>query len=151
MNLTTTGVDKTINNLNRVQAGITSEKPAEQTASLLEREAKKHTPVDTGNLRNSITTKVTTQDDRVIGVIGSNVKYAMAFEKGTRPHFPPTRALEGWARRHGAVAFLVARAISKRGTKGYFMFQKALEDNQRRVIQFFENYNKQITREANAS
>jgi hypothetical protein len=34
----------------------------------------------------------------------------------TKPHFPPVRALKGWAERKGLNPFLVARAISIKGT-----------------------------------
>lgn len=34
----------------------------------------------------------------------------------TKPHFPPVRALRGWAERKGLNPFLVARAISIKGT-----------------------------------
>lgn len=34
----------------------------------------------------------------------------------TKPHFPPVRALTGWAQRKGLNPFLVARAISIKGT-----------------------------------
>lgn len=149
MNLTIKGINETVSNLDKVHQGLGFEKPMNAAVELLKREARKNTPVDTGALRNSFTAKVTAHGDRVTGVIGSNLKYAMAVEKGTRPHFPPTQALEGWARRHGMVAFVVARAISRRGTKGHHMLERALEDNRRKVIQFFEDYNRKLTQEAN--
>jgi hypothetical protein len=39
-------------------------------------------PVDTGNLRASITTAVRTEGDRVIGTVGSPVVYAVPVEMG---------------------------------------------------------------------
>jgi HK97 gp10 family phage protein len=121
-------------------------KEAEQ---VLVRAARKNTPVDTGALRNSLKATISAHSDRITGVIGSNLKYAMAVEKGTRPHWPPLQAIEPWARRHGLVAFLVTRAISRRGTKGHHMLENALEDNRRRIIRFFEDYNRKLTRDAN--
>lgn len=149
MNLAYKGIAETVSNLNKLQAGLNSQEPVEQAEALLVREARKNTPVDQGELRNSIQAKVTAFSNHITGVVGSNLKYAMAVEKGTRPHFPPVAALEPWARRHGAVAFLVARAISRRGTKGHHMLERALEDNRRKVIQFFEDYNRKLTQEAN--
>lgn len=148
MELTSRGLNEAISNLNRVQEGLGSEKPAEEASQLLVREARKNTPIDQSALRSNITASVTAHGDEIKGVVGSNLKYAMAVEKGTRPHFPPVYALEGWARRHGMVAFLVARAISKRGTKAHRMLENALEDNQRRVIQFFEDYNRRLVNDA---
>lgn len=149
MNLTIKGIEGTVSNLNKVQQGLNSQKPIEQAEALLVRETRKNTPVDTGALRNSITAKITAVGNHITGVVGSNLKYAMAVEKGTRPHFPPTQALEGWSRRHGMVAFVVARAISRRGTKAHHMLESALEDNRRKVIQFFEDYNRKLTKDAN--
>ena len=149
MNLTIVGVDKTISNLTRLEEGIASEKPMQQATQLVTREARKNTSVDLGMTRASITPSVESRGNEVIGIVGSNRKSALWVEKGTRPHWPPVQALEGWARRHGAVAFLVARAISRRGTKAHHMLENALEDNRRKIIQFFEDYNRQITKEAN--
>lgn len=148
MQITQRGINETISKLNRAEQGIASEKPMREAENLLVREARKNTPVDTGALRGSIKAKVTVRNRQITGVVGSNLKYAPAVEKGSRPHFPPTVALEPWARRHGTIAFLVARAISKRGTKGHHMLENALEDNQRRIIRFFEDYNQKVVRDA---
>ena len=34
----------------------------------------------------------------------------------TRPHFPPVKALTGWAKRHGMNPYLVANSIAQKGT-----------------------------------
>ena len=50
----------------------------------IERDAKKKAPVDTGNLRGSIASRVIRNTDgEVTGVVGSNVKYAPFQEFGT--------------------------------------------------------------------
>ena len=72
------------------------------------------------------------------GIVGSNVVYAPFMELGTRPHWPPRSALEVWARRHGTTAFLVCRAIARRGTKARRFLQRAVEENERRIHQLFE-------------
>jgi hypothetical protein len=51
-------------------------------------------------------------------------KYAIFVEKDTRPHFPPIRALQGWADRHNIPVYAVAMAIAKHGTKGIHMFEE---------------------------
>lgn len=51
----------------------------EKAALIVEADAKKHVPVKTGNLRNSITHKV----DGNEAIIGSNVEYAPYVEAGT--------------------------------------------------------------------
>ena len=96
-------------------------------ALLVHNEAKRLAPVDTGRLRASITPEVRGDGKVVQGIVGSNVQYAAYMEAGTRPHWPPVGALEGWARRHKISAYLVARAIARRGTKAYRYFEGALE------------------------
>lgn len=149
MNLTIQGVNRTVENLGKVQAGIASEKPMEKAVQIVTKDARANTPVDQGVTRASITPSVHSQGGEVVGVVGSNRKSALWVEKGTRPHWPPIRALEGWARRHGMKAYLVALAISRRGTKGHHMLQRALDDNQRRIIREFQDYYNRLTREAN--
>ena len=72
--------------------------------------------------------------------------YAGYVETGTSPHFPPIEPLMLWAKRKFAVdekeaksiAFAIARKISVSGTKGHFMFQRAVENEQDTVIGFFD-------------
>jgi len=96
-------------------------------------DAKINAPVDSGRLRASITPDVRTDGDTVMGVVGSNVTYAPYVETGTRPHWPPVGALETWARRHGTTAFVVARAIARRGTRAHRYMQRAAESNTGRI------------------
>ena len=97
------------------------------------RDARINAPVDSGRLRASITPEVRSQGETVEGVVGSNVTYAPYVELGTRPHWPPLAALEVWARRHHTSAFLVARAISQRGTPAIHYLQKAFESNKDKI------------------
>jgi len=53
------------------------------TVTSIEKYAKHRCPVDTGNLRASITPEV---DGFKEGSVGTNVEYAMAVEYGSRPH-----------------------------------------------------------------
>jgi hypothetical protein len=52
-------------------------------------------------------------------------------DQGTKPHWPPIKALEGWAKRHGIPAFLVARSIARKGIKADRWFTDAIEDADR--------------------
>jgi hypothetical protein len=74
-------------------------------------------------------------------------QYGMFVETGSAPHFPPPGALLGWVRRRLGVsdekkareiAFLIGRRISKKGTEGKHIFERALRDNESRVIQILE-------------
>jgi len=79
-------------------------------------------PVDTGRLRQSITTKI---DKAVVpqwATVGPSVKYGRYVEFGRKPGSrpPPVAALLPWVKRHGmppSAAFAIARAIAKRGIK----------------------------------
>lgn len=92
---------------------------------------KEKAKVDTGNLFSDVSAQV--DDENVIpseAVVGTNVPYSPFVEWDTRPHWPPWgpgSALAGWAGRHGIKAFLVARAIAQRGTRGAHMFRDTLE------------------------
>ena len=93
----------------------------------LETEAKKNLTavggVDTGQARAA--TRYRASDGGMGAEVASPNPVAAAIEFGTAPagalkqHFPPPKALEGWARRHGmtepGAAFLIARKIALRG------------------------------------
>lgn len=92
----------------------------------------KATPVGaTGHLRQSMTHDVSGSGIAILGRVYSTdvpVKVA-SVEQGRAPgRMPPMAPIELWVRRKLGgdrnVAFLVARAIGKRGTKGAGMFQK---------------------------
>jgi HK97 gp10 family phage protein len=116
---------------------------------LVTRDAKKNSPVDTGRLRASITPQVDVSAETVRGIVGSNVTYAPYVELGTRPHWPPIGALEVWARRHGTSAFLVARAISRRGTPAVRYLQRAFESNKDKIEARFQRAVESIVKAAN--
>jgi HK97 gp10 family phage protein len=101
------------------------------------RAARVNAPVDTGRLRASIMPEVKVGGvfggKRVQGIVGSNVRYAPFQELGTRPFWPPLSALERWAQRHGTTAYVVARAIARRGIVAKRYLGRALEDNRDRI------------------
>jgi len=108
-----------------------------RAAGIVEREAKRLSPMDTGRLMSSITSETRGIGMEVVGIVGSNVEYAPYVELGTKPHFPPVSALEVWARRHGTTAFVVARAIARRGTRARRFLQGAFEAKKNEVISLF--------------
>jgi len=109
---------------------------------LVYRDAVKNAPVDTGRLRASITPAVRVEGTTVVGVVGSNVLYAPFMEHGTGiyagrgRHWPPSSALEVWARRHGFTSgFQVARIIGLRGgLRALKYLQRAIESNAERIF-----------------
>ena len=98
-------------------------------------EARTRTPVGvTGLLRASIATRVSRGEDAVTLVrgevfTGAQAPYAQYVEEGTRPHWPPRAPIELWAARvlgDARLWFVVARAISRRGTAARWMLRDAL-------------------------
>lgn len=96
--------------------------------------AMKRVPVDTGHLRRSISAEVT--DEGYGAEIKANTNYAIFVEFGTSPHFPPPNELTGWAKRHGmrGKEFLIARAISKKGTPAQPFLFPAFEQERNKFI-----------------
>lgn len=111
-----------------------------RATTIVERQAKINAPVDTGRLRSSITDEVRVDGNAVQGIVGTPVTYAPYMELGTGTfvgksrYFPPSDALDLWARRHGTTGFVVARAIWRRGgLRPRRYLQRTLEDNVARV------------------
>lgn len=95
-------------------------------------QSKRYCPVDTSRLRNSIRQASYASSQGFYVMVGTDVKYALYVHEGTKPHFPPPSAMQPWARRHGfppgrGGGFLVARAISQRGTKAQPFLTDAIE------------------------
>ena len=98
---------------------------------VVKEKSKIHAPVDTGALRRSIKytrvksqgripnkTKVFATAKHASFVHGNpekRFKMSEPFNR-TRPHFPPVKALTGWAKRHGMNPFVVANSIAQKGT-----------------------------------
>lgn len=109
----------------------------------VQREAKKRAPVGVGGgsgLRGSITTKL----ERLKGEAGTHLKYGIFVHEGTRPHFPPYKGAKGeplrrWSRQKGIPPFLVARAISRKGTKAQPFLKDAVKFLEKNIINFFTN------------
>lgn len=71
---------------------------------------------DLGNLANSILVELV--EAGMVAEVGPTAPYGPYVEHGTRPHFPPPDALEGWAKRHGFdSAWPICKLIAKRGLK----------------------------------
>ena len=95
-----------------------------KAAEIVRTTARTLVPVDTGTLRRSIHTTLHSAGGEITAQIGSNLPYAPFMEYGTgmltspprSRHWPPGRALQGWAQRHGfRSGFHVARIIGIRG------------------------------------
>lgn len=121
-----------------------------KTVLLVESGGKQYAPVWMGHLRRSLSSKVEVQvGSTIIGRVGSNLDspYPSVQESGRMPgkKMPPPSALERWvylvlgvpeAEAHG-VAFVVARAIGRRGLKGKFFLTRAYAEAKERIFGFF--------------
>jgi hypothetical protein len=114
------------------------------------------TPVGVSKrLRGSMASEVQGHGPNIVGLVGSTLKgekYPAVMEFGRRPgaKMPPPRALERWvhlvlkvpAAEVKGVAYLVARAIARKGIKGKRFLEKGFKKAQPKVIR---NFNKGLT------
>ncbi len=100
------------------------------SVKLIRGEAQYYTPVLTGKLMNSYKTVVWADKVAQYGKVYSTAEYCKSVEFGRRPGIPPPySALGFWSERRlgdGGLAFSVSRGIGRTGTKGAFMFAKAI-------------------------
>jgi hypothetical protein len=152
MMVDTSGLDKLVRDLESFQRDLLAEMlPAMQEAvHITEAAVKDRTPVARGNLAGSINSQVTSDDNSVTGVVGTNAPYAPWVELDCRPHWPPLAPLIEWARdshlagvysirtqrrlgsqadqarQNRALARAVQVKISREGTRGKQMFAEGL-------------------------
>lgn len=113
-----------------------------------------------GNARNSIDVEVKSLGGNVEGRVFSNIRspypYPLVIEFGRKPgRMPPPSALRLWVRRVinppdrliNGVAYLVARAIGRKGIKGRYPLKKAVESSRVRVGMFFREALDRIAKE----
>jgi len=94
----------------------------------------------TGFLRGSIfTTNITGDNINLTGSVTTNALYGSSVEFGTKPHMPPVNPIILWVKRklkisdskkQNSIAWAIAVNIKKQGTKGAFMFSKALRKSE---------------------
>jgi len=102
------------------------------------------TPVDTGNLRGSISRRVVSGKLTSHGFVGTNVEYAGYVNSGTGPHKKSTgsadfiKNITDWARRHGMKnPWPVIMSIRKKGTRKN-EFLTLTDKDERSAIRAFE-------------
>ena len=80
------GLDELLANLSDLGGNVkeSARKGLERGAKKIQKNAKLLTPVDTGNLRNSIKTKSETTQDGASAEVFTNMEYAAYVEFGTR-------------------------------------------------------------------
>ena len=106
------------------------------------------TPFAFGTLRRSILPDPPYErGGSIIGEVKTSSPYAMAVEKGSRPHWAPIGPLLLWAKRKTGserAAYVAQRAIAKRGTKGWHMFERGFAKTKDKIGQLFGQANARI-------
>ncbi|MDY7034552.1 MAG: hypothetical protein SV375_00090 [Thermodesulfobacteriota bacterium] len=128
----------------------------EEALLLLEAAVIKKTPYGAGpiHLRDTIHHKLSVIGNKVAGILGTPIEHGEPVEMGTKPHFPPVEPIQFWVEKKlgyegkeaASVAFLIARAISKRGTEGAKMFEEGFEENEGKVIMILNEIPGEIER-----
>lgn len=118
---------------------------------------RKNKAIGRGELIRNLREDVYIQAGKIIGVfgVGANVPYGIFRHEGTKPHFPPIEPIAKWVVLKGlfrnntgkvttfsrvkksanqtasvnAIAFLIARKISKKGTTGLAFLKLSLQQN----------------------
>ena len=121
----------------------------QKSLDVLEQTIVPRTPVGvSGNLRGSIATEVRGTPANLQGEIFTPLIYGLPVEYGRRPgKQPPTAAIELWVvrklgvpagREARSVAFVIARAIGRHGTKGAHMFEEGFDAAEPIIVQIWE-------------
>ena len=130
------GVKPLVYRLNRVYENVSGPEmvaAVQQAVALTLRELRIKAPSDQGILRAGTVMGVSTVLSGVRGIVGVPAKYGPFQERGTVPHWPPLAALEGWARRHGTTAYIVCRAIARRGNVAVWFAKDTTKEVKKRV------------------
>jgi hypothetical protein len=113
-------------------------KAGKEVGTLLERLFKAAAAVWRGHLRRSITHKVTVTSLYTTTTVGTNVPYARTRNYGRRPGAtpPPTAPIAAWLASKGGDpkrAYVVARAIGRRGIPGDFFITGTFKKSEGQV------------------
>jgi HK97 gp10 family phage protein len=141
-NIEITGLIETQRKLEQVAKDLSGEpmvKAIRESTLLVQRTAKEEVPVDTGQLRNSITSRVIGEAKSVTGIVGTNKKHAASVEFGRGPHIPDMGPLTIWARRHDVDVKDVAQAIQQYGTRAQPYMAPAVKANRDAVTKKIED------------
>ncbi|KKK86974.1 hypothetical protein LCGC14_2757880 [marine sediment metagenome] len=109
---------------------IPAEKFYDVVATTIGKRGRDKAPEDLGDVKRGI--KVL-KPDRETRLVVATAPHSIYAHEGTKPHWPPVDAVRGWAERHGIEPFLVARAISKKGTKAVPFLKDAAEETFQRL------------------
>lgn len=122
---------------------------------LIEADARQLAARDTGRLGGSINNRISGTFPSLVGEVGPDARYGRFVEFGRRPgaRMPPVDALMGWVQRHWHTiaerrrgvsrrtlrgeAYVLARAIARRGIPARPFMAPAYERNRSRIAEGF--------------
>ena len=105
-----------------------------KACSLVERRAKQLAPKDTGQLRNSITSKVERDGNDVVGVVFTPKEYAPYVEYGTGLFAENGGRKDGWAYEDEKTG----EKIWTRGQRPHPYLRPALNENREKILKILE-------------
>ena len=130
------------------------------TGALVADKAKQLAPEDLGDLKKGIGFKRLADVGRlpsgvdvysraphstyVHGFKDKNYRLSPPFSR-SKPHYPPIKALEGWAKRHDINPYVVQQAIGKKGTPIIPFIKMAIRDTTRQRNALLREAGKAIT------
>ncbi len=150
LTIDTSGFDELINNLAALYPDAVADEiyaTMELSVAAFEQAVKIETPVNLGTLRGSIASEITGTPVDMTGTVMTPSPYGWPVERGRQPgKMPPPDAIELWViRKLGiqppeskSVAFLIARSIGRKGTKGAAMFHKGFEAAYPHVVKLWQ-------------
>lgn len=77
---------------------------------------------------------------RLVGTLYNAAKQALFAHEGTKPHFPPWKganSVEPWAIKRGINPFVLARSISRKGTKANPFLTQAVDQSGNEINSYF--------------
>lgn len=117
----------------------------EEATAYLEREVDAGMPVDQGAARESVRVTVSGSPINLTGRLWSPLPHVAVIEEGRRPGStpPPVEPIRRWLERRGMdgrLAFVVARAIGRRGQPPQRVFRRAFERSSGRIQAIFRKH-----------
>jgi len=113
------------------------------TALLAKHTTVREVPFHTTNLLHSFRQEINPLMSRWF----PTAKYAEAVQFGTKAHFPPYKdaGFQKWANDHGINAFVLARSISRKGTKANPYMERILKASKTEIGDLFEKALAKVT------
>ena len=126
-----------------------------KSLDVLEDAIVQRTPVNTGALRSATSKESLSVGNAIRGQVINPLNYALPVETGRKAgKMPPVDAIKQWVIRKGiasgadadGAAFLIARAIGRRGTKGAHMFEEGFNASLPRITSLWNDLPGRIVR-----